>query len=827
MGITFANKTVTYSGLEYVLEISGTLPEGTKVDYTGNKGTDAGVYNATAKLSGEGYKEKTLTATLTIEKADLSGEFTFTGKTETYSGNPYTLEVVGSVPQDGKITYICENQTDVKNSATDAGTYVIKADLDHKNYKFKEPLKATLIIEKAIYSALTFNDLTVDYDGNPHKIEVEGVIPQGGSVEYTCDGNPDIKNTATAPGTYVITAELIHKNYKLQEPLTAKLVIRTTDKERVIASHNGTIYFANALDRDKLYSYSVGGEVTRISSDVLSGYATIGSKLYFQSNSLLFSSIKSIDGAGNVESVAAQKGEYLCTDGTYLYYSKNGLTNANSGIYKINVSESEPEPVLVSEGKAEYLAYYGGYLYFADGANGNKLSKVLASGGQRTLVLDEKITCLTLDNGNLYFTVNNLLGNYIARFNISTGTKVKLTQDAGTGLTVYNDYLYYINVDLLSSTLFGKGIYRVKANSLIDNVGIGEKVIESNNSKYSSLTLLSGDTLAYYRVDDLMLCTYSVSSKVETEVLNGFSAPEYTPISTGSKLVAYGNTLYYLDLYNGKALYSYNTLTKEFARVTSCKVSDFTIIGDDLYFNGVTYGVNNDLYKVNLVHGGEPEKISSDDCNQIVTDGTNIFYVKENAVGGISGIHIIKPDGTDEEIFTKKAEYLTYSNGYIYFVNGSDLLKMPVSGYTQNGTTKVVDAKVGTFVIDGTTIYFRELYGVGQKRLSRVNTDGTGYTKVFSANTDPIKIEVKGDKLYFYSDTTLGTSGIYVIDKDTVDENKDRTLLLARDSGPKYYAEEFTVIGDTLYFVNYYLNQGNSHLYALNVNTKAVERVDI
>lgn len=827
--ITFTDKTVTYDGEEYVIEIDGSLPEGTSVEYNGNKGTDAGEYSATAKLSGEGYKDKTLSAKLKIEKAECPATATMEDVNGVYSGEPYTVEVslTGELPEGGKIVYTCAESTTITNSATDAGIYTITASLEHKNYVFATNPTAKIVIEKAVYptDGFTFKNETVDYDGKPHKIEVAGAVPQGGTIKYTCENNPQITNTATAAGTYVIKASLEHKNYKFAEELTAKLIIRVTGKDRYIASYNNTIYFANALDRDKLYSYTAGGEVTRISSDIPSGFAAIGSKFYFQSNSLLFSSIKSIDSTGNVDSVAAEKGEYLCTDGNYLYYAKNALTNNNSGIYKINVSAAEPQPVLVSEGKAENLTYYGGNIYFADGANGNKLSKVSINGGARTVVVDEKITCLTLSGSSLYFTVDNLLGNYIARYDISSNKKVKLTQDAGAGLTVYNNYLYYINVDLLSSNLFGKGIYRVQANASSDSNAVGEKIIEKDNSTYSSLTLLSANTLAYYRVNDQMLCSYNISGKTETEILKDFVAPEYTPLSKGSKLVAYGETLYYLDIYNDKALYSYNPQTKDFARVTSCKVSDFTIIGDDLYFNGITYGVNNDLYKVNLLNGGEPQKISTYDCNDIVTDGTNIFYVEKNAVGARTAIHVIKSDGTDEIMYTKGAEYLAYSSGYIYFVDGNDLLKMPATGYTQDTTVKVVDKKAGTFVIDGTVIYFRELYGVGQKRLSRVNTDGNGYTVVYSDNTDPLKIAVQGDKLYFYTDTVLGTSGIYVIDKDTVEENKKRILLLAR--GSAYYAEEFTLIGNTLYFVNYYNNLGDSHLYALNVNTKAVERVDV
>lgn len=741
-GVTFENKTVTYNGQQQKIEAGGTLPEGVSVAYEKNTGTDAGTYTAKATFSGTGYKTKTLTATLAINKAQWSGN--------------------------------------------------------------------------AFWTGLTFENKTYDYDGKEHTVVVAGVLPEGVKTVYACEGNANIENGAVATGSYTITASFEHKNYIIEKTLTAKLVIRATDKDRYVAAHNGTLYFANALDKDKLYSYT-SGTVTKISNDVPYGFAVIGNKFYFQSNSLLFSSIKSIDASHDVESVAGEKGEYLCTDGMYLYFVRNALTNANSGIYKINPAQEDPEAVLVSAGKAEHMQYVSGYLYFADGANGGKLSRVSVSGGERSVVVDEKITCLTASANSLYFTVNKLLGDYIARYDISSGNTAKLTQDAGANLTVVGTDLYYVNVDLLSSNLMGKGIYKVKANASSDSNAVGEKVIERDNSLYSSLTKLSDSQIAYYRVSDQMLIVYNVSTGNETEVLDGFEAPEYTPISRGSKTQWYGGKLYYLDIYNDKALYSYDPASGDFVRITSCKVSDFTIIGDNLYFNGVSYGVNNDLYKVSLTDGGLPEKISTYDCNDIVTDGTNIFYVEKNAAGARTAIHIIKPDGTDytdKIIYTKGATNLTYYEGNIYFVDGKDLLKMPVTGYTVDETVKVKDGNVDTFVIDNGVVYFRELYGVGQKRLACINIDGTGYAKIMTSNTDPLKIAVKGDKIYYYTDTTLGTSGIYVIDKSA---REDTTPTLLMDRANKYYAEDFTVGEDgKIYFVNYYNTLGDSHLYCIN-----------
>ncbi|MCX4287570.1 MAG: hypothetical protein OSJ68_09875, partial [Clostridia bacterium] len=54
-GITFSGKKFVYTGKPHSIYISGTIPDGVKVEYENNTATEAGVYNATATLSGIGY----------------------------------------------------------------------------------------------------------------------------------------------------------------------------------------------------------------------------------------------------------------------------------------------------------------------------------------------------------------------------------------------------------------------------------------------------------------------------------------------------------------------------------------------------------------------------------------------------------------------------------------------------------------------------------------------------------------------------------------------------------------------------------------------------
>ena len=71
-GLSFVNTQVTYDGTVKSLLVTGTLPDGVEVAYTGNTGTDAGTYNATATFTVTNPNYNALDAmhaTLTIAKA--------------------------------------------------------------------------------------------------------------------------------------------------------------------------------------------------------------------------------------------------------------------------------------------------------------------------------------------------------------------------------------------------------------------------------------------------------------------------------------------------------------------------------------------------------------------------------------------------------------------------------------------------------------------------------------------------------------------------------------------------------------------------------------
>ena len=90
-GITFSDKTYEYDGEAKSIYITGDLPEGVSVTYTGNEKVDVGVYEVTASFTvSSKYKELAdLTATLTITAPKSSDLPTVTGVVdgESYDGD--------------------------------------------------------------------------------------------------------------------------------------------------------------------------------------------------------------------------------------------------------------------------------------------------------------------------------------------------------------------------------------------------------------------------------------------------------------------------------------------------------------------------------------------------------------------------------------------------------------------------------------------------------------------------------------------------------------------------------------------------------------------
>ncbi len=152
-GVALADLSVTYDGESHSLAVSGNVPADTTVTYNNNGKTNAGEYTVTVTLDKEGYETKTLTAKLTINKAEFTG-VEFKGATYVHTGSVRSLAVSGALPEGTTVDY-------KNNDKKEIGEYTVMATLTNPNYNTKT-LSAKLIIKSIPVVALDVINALLD-----------------------------------------------------------------------------------------------------------------------------------------------------------------------------------------------------------------------------------------------------------------------------------------------------------------------------------------------------------------------------------------------------------------------------------------------------------------------------------------------------------------------------------------------------------------------------------------------------------------------------------------------------------------------------------------
>ena len=185
--IALNDSSVVYDGQPHSLQVSGELPAGTRVEYDGNGRTEAGEYAVTAELSCAGYADKSLSATLTIERAEFGADIALNGARVRYDGQPHSLQVTGALPAGTRVEYD-------GNGRTEAGEYTVTATLTNANYKTKT-LSATLEIYKFTDAA---QEVIGDLLGRPQPWEFlpDAMRPENmaydGQIDAGCSTQTDV-----------------------------------------------------------------------------------------------------------------------------------------------------------------------------------------------------------------------------------------------------------------------------------------------------------------------------------------------------------------------------------------------------------------------------------------------------------------------------------------------------------------------------------------------------------------------------------------------------------------------------------------------------------
>ena len=754
-GLTFESITVDYDGTEHILEIVGTLPEGASVSYTSNKATDAGVYNAVAIVSCEGYNTKTLNATLTINKInyDMSSAAWSSVTTFTYDTTAKSVTLTG-LPVGVTVKSYSGNQ------ATDVGSYTASATLNYDTKNYNEPTVPTCswsISKAQITANVELPGASYEYDTQMHSLAIVGNIPAGTTVTYTYNGNSVAG--VTEVGEYTVVATISGNNYHTLT-LTAKLTIRSTEKLLYAVNHNGTIYFQNDLDNQRLYKVTGQGTVVKVNNDQPEYFFSAGGDLYYYSTSLFSKVIKKINSAGVVSTVCSVDGEYITTDGQYIYFAVNNLlfNTEENGIYRYSLSGDQAEPERMATCKAAYLCVEGDYLYFSNLSDGKKLYRMSLSTGATACIHDEKVEYIIADNGVLYFDSTDG-GSAITKYVISSGSIVKMTTDSGKYLVKVGNDIYYVNNDILTSTIFGDGIYKVSV--LASGSLPGTKVISESSNGYSSL-VGDGEYLYYYKLNDKHLYRYDPATGEEVDLMASFVPPVEEVTFGGDVTIAeYKGEIYYTNpsdaLLYGACLYKYNPQTKVHVKVLADNVAGFWFNGDYLYYS-TCVATNYALYRMDMTTG-VIEKINSDRCENLIFDGDDIYYVKVDLLTKNKIMKINAKDITAEPVVIYSDKNISLNGLYkdgntFYFIMNPAIGYQKLYKYTvgdKNATD--LDSRATFILVDGNTIFF---YDGTSNTIKSCALDGSGVQTIVSNVTINDMYFCNGKLYYSSTETTVG-----------------------------------------------------------------------
>lgn len=185
-----------------------------------------------------------------IEPNNFEG-IVFEDSVVTYDGRPHSI-VVSNLPDGATVTYLDELEH------INVGEYEISAVVKKEGYNDLS-LCATLTINKAKIDSVTFENKTVEWDGEEHSIFVSG-LPSGVEVAYTNNAQTDV-------GVYEVRASFdVGTNYLPLDEMVATLTISQKickvtfvvgDKEFVVdAPYGSTIVNRPEIDIKDGYSAS-------------------------------------------------------------------------------------------------------------------------------------------------------------------------------------------------------------------------------------------------------------------------------------------------------------------------------------------------------------------------------------------------------------------------------------------------------------------------------------------------------------------------------------------------------------------------------------------
>ncbi|MCQ2413901.1 MAG: hypothetical protein MJ082_03775 [Clostridia bacterium] len=246
----------TYDGAEKTVTVTN-LPAGyTLVPvYANNAKTAAGTY--TASVTFTGYDADNYTLNLgtadeiewTINKAtiNLASVAWNYSAAFVYDGTEKSVALTG-IPAGYGITVNYAGDS----SATAVGNYTVSATIggyDTANYEIGNfnvaPLNWSISARPSYdMTGVSFENVTIPYDGQPHTLEITGNLPAGVTVTY-------VGTAGTEPGTYTFTAKFTgDPAYNAIPDMTATLTIQSYEVKKTFETEIATVEEKDGLNEN-------------------------------------------------------------------------------------------------------------------------------------------------------------------------------------------------------------------------------------------------------------------------------------------------------------------------------------------------------------------------------------------------------------------------------------------------------------------------------------------------------------------------------------------------------------------------------------------------
>ena len=668
-------------------------------------------------------------------------------------------------------------------------------------------------------TGVNFSEKNVTYNGSSWTIEIDGVLPNGVSVQYSP------ANSYTNAGSYSVTATLSGEGYKTKI-LTATLNIAKATYDMSNAkwdyvsafTYDGsskTVSVSNLPNGVSVKSYADNSKINagsytasvsfnydsqNYNAPTMQNCSWTINKRDFEGLTLSNDSVPydtefhSLSVVGNVPANSTI---------TYTYNGQPVNQVSEIGSYQVVAVITNPNyntktltatlDITFTEEQL-YSGFAGNSIYFQNDLDDEKLYSFNSSTGTLKKVNNDKAQNIIGDGNNLIYSttyIKRLIPNYFA--SIVAFAKPSCMQLVG-------NYLYY------SVTLVGSvGIYKL---DLSDNESSPVRI---STDKTSSFVVVGN--YIYYSNDALLngkLYKVSISASSAEGTLVWDEKVDYL-ITDGADVYFNSKTL------TGSAIRKYVVSTNTCIKLTTDSGKYLTLVGDYIYYinnDKLTSAIFGDgIYKVatnkssdSSLPGLKLLDAGNDAFSSLTSDGYNLYYYKRNDLHFYQN-NLSCTDETDlMENFVPPVDPLPTSgvyasmathNGEIYYTDPLNESYIYKYNPTTNQRFLVVDSPCSGIWFNGNYLYFNSYMSVNYA-LYRMDLTNSQITKLNANRCDNLIFD--GDYVYFIKVGSVWNNRIARINlAGTVNEKGlyEEEVLFEDDS---LWVADFVKIGNTIYY---------------------------